>query len=324
MKLKGRTILVLTLLLFGGYAYYDHVQDQKKEAQRIEDSRLLSLNYEQIDGFEIHKGEQKVVVKRDVNGWALAEPLQDGADNEAVEDFIKNIVPEKVLEVAKEDSELDWSLYGLDKPLGTIRFKTSSGEESVFTVSEKRNFEDNAFVRRNQENKVLVVNSLWQSRVQKSANDFRDRRLLRQKIASVDELKLKNEKGLLHIRRVEGQWKSVSPSGAKLDQNKVRELLTALAEAKASEIYGQKERLPSRKSLFTMDLLRDGKSWSADVGQAQDRLIYTKISEYPFQMKMDAGALDKFIKISLNDLKEVEKKQEGTEATPASDQKDEN
>ncbi|MBV2169388.1 MAG: DUF4340 domain-containing protein [Bdellovibrio sp.] len=319
MKIKGRGILVLCLLLFGGYAIYDYFQDQKKEEKNMEQARLLTVNFEQVDSFEIQKGNQKTRLKRTVDGWELVEPLQDLADNSVAEDFVKNVVPERVIEVAKEGEGIDWAVYGLDKPLGTITFKTTAGAQNVFEISEKKNFEDNVFARRDQEAKVLVLNSVWQNRVNKTALDFRDRRFLRHKIASVDELKLKNAKGAWELKRVDGQWTAVGKKEFKLDQNKVREILTAISDAKAAEIFDSKAKLPNLKNLFTLELMISDKKWTAEVGQASDLLIYAKVSEPAFQLKMEAGALDKFIKMTLEDLKEQppKMKEEETQAMTA-------
>ncbi|WII71274.1 DUF4340 domain-containing protein [Bdellovibrio sp. 22V] len=304
MKLKGRSILVLALLLFGGYAYYDYVREQKAADKDMNEARLLTVNFEQVDTFEVQKGDQKIVLKRNVDGWELVEPIKDLADNNAADDFVKNAVPERIIEVAREGKDVDWSLYGLDKPLGKITFKTTSGEQNVFEISEKRNFEENVFARRDGGDKVLVLNSAWQSRVNRTVNDFRDRRFLRNKIASVDEIKLKNAKGTVEVKRVDGKWVA-NKKDVTLDQNKVRELLTAIADAKGAEVIDNKNAVPVLKELFTLSLKIADKTWKAEVGQAKDLLIFAKISEYPFYLKMEAGALDKMIALTLEDLKEA-------------------
>ncbi|KHD87457.1 MAG: hypothetical protein OM95_14295 [Bdellovibrio sp. ArHS] len=306
MKLKGRTILVLCLLVFGGYAYWDYLRDKKSEEKNMEQARLMTLNFEHVDSFEIKKGEQKIVLKRSVDGWELSEPYKDLADNVVADDFVKNVFPERVIEVAREGGDIDWSMYGLDKPLAQITFKTSDGQENVFQISDKKNFEDNTFARRGNENRVLVVNSIWQSRANKTALDFRDRRFFRHKIASVDAIQLKNSKGSFQLKRVEGLWQWVgAPKDYKLDQNKVREALTAISEAKAADILRSDAKIPAGKSLFTMNLQLAEKSWKAEVTQAADLAIYAKVTEPSLQLKMEPGALDKFIKISPDDLKET-------------------
>lgn len=329
MKLKGRTILVLALLLFGGYAVYDYFHSKKTEEQKMEESRLLTVNFEQVDRFEVQKGDQKILLKRTVDGWELQEPLKDLADNTEADDFVKSAVPERILEVAKEGNDIDWALYGLDKPLGKITFTTSAGAQNIFEISEKKNFEENVFARRDQENKVLVINSAWQNRVNKTVLDFRDRRFLRHKIASVDGLKLQNEKGVIELKLGDGKWAAPSKKDLKLDQNKVRDLLSVIASAKAAEILEGKAKASVPKHLFTLDLSMADKKWRAEVRQAKDLLIYAQVSEPDFQMKMEAGALDKLIKMKLDDLKEEppkkeEKKNPNDEQATMAQQKEKN
>lgn len=310
MKLKGRTILVLALLLFGGYAVYDFFHEKKTEEKTIEESRLMTVNFEQVNTFEIQRGDSKIVLKRSVDGWELVEPIQDLADNSVADDFVKNAYPERIIEVAKEGNDINWALYGLDKPYGVVTYKTSAGAQNVFEISDKKNFEENVFARRDHEYKVLLLNSIWQNRVSKTVNDFRDRRFLRQKIAAVDELKLKNEKGLIELKRVDGQWISPSKKELKLDQNKVREILTAIADAKAAEIFPGDAKIKAEKELFTLDLVLADKKWKASVRQAKDLLIYAKVSQPDFQIKMEPGALDKLIRLTLGDLKEAPDKKD--------------
>lgn len=304
MKIKGRTILVLALLLFGGYAVYDYRQDVKQQETAIEESRLMTLNFEQVDRFEIQKADSKISLIRTVDGWELDSPIKDSADNTVADDFVKNVYAERIIEVAKQRTNIDWSVYGLDKPLAKIIFKSTNGQENVFEVSEKTNFESNGFIRRNNENKVLVVNSVWIDRAKKTVLDFRDRRFLRHKIASVDELKLKNAKGLMQIQRTDGKWISAAQKDFKLDQNKVREILNKIAEAKAADILAKDAKIPAGKPLFTLDLTMAEKKWKAEVTQAKDLAIYAQVTEPQFKMKMEPGALDNFISLTLADLKE--------------------
>ncbi|KYG61503.1 hypothetical protein AZI86_17495 [Bdellovibrio bacteriovorus] len=317
MKLKGRTILVLCLLVFGGYAAFDHFQGKLQEDKKMQDSRLMTLNFEQVNEVLIEKGDQKTELKRDVDGWRMEVPLKDSADSEAVDDLVKQAFTESIVEVVKEGEGIDWKLYGLDAPLGTITFKTTDGKQNRYEVSSITNFEDNAFLRRDGENRVLLVNSIWQARTGKAAMEFRDRRLLRHKIASVDEIKLQNAKGLVHLKRQEGVWVIPGKSDFKVDQNQVRSVLTAIADAKAAEILSDPKKGPAVKELFTLNLVLDAKPWAAKVGQAADKKIFAKVTEPDFLMKMEPGAVDNFIEMTIEQFKEKppEKPQFETEKT---------
>lgn len=305
MKLKGRGILVICLLIFGGFAVFDYFRDESKQKATMEASRLMTLNFEHVDEVHLSKDKESVSLKRNVDGWQMLEPVQDAADNEAVDDLVKSSFTERIIEVAKEGSDIDWKLYGLDQPLGTVIFKTTDGKENKFEISGKLNFEDNVFARRNGENQVLVLNSVWQHRIQKPFIEYRDRRLLRHKIASVDDVQLKNKRGLLHVQRTEGRWHVVGRKDFVTDQNKVRALLSTLADARGSQILAAGQKGPVLKSLFTLDLVMDQKKWNAQVGQDSDLGIYAKISDPAQVMRLEPGALDTLLTMTPEDLREV-------------------
>ncbi|MNL52936.1 hypothetical protein D3C87_1761470 [compost metagenome] len=122
----------------------------------------------------------------------------------------------------------------------------------------------------------------------------------------MDQLKLKNEKGLLDISQKEGKWVLTQQPTQALDQNKVREFLQGISEAKGASFIDRKD-LPSGKTLFTLEMLLQDRKWKADVTQAKDMAIYAKISDPSMIMKMEAGAVDSLISASAQDFKELPK-----------------
>lgn len=308
MKLKGRSLLVIALLIFGGYAVYDYMKEQRSEKSKTEQSHLLTINFDQVDSIEIIRGSERVFLKRTVDGWNMESPLKDLADDSAAEDLVKMAAAEKILDVAKEGEGIDWAMYGLDNPAGTITFTNSAGQKNSYKIGSKNNFENNPFARRDEEQRVLVVNTNWLTRMEKPAVEYRDRRFLRHKMAAIDQLKLKNQKGTIELVRKDGQWAVVSSKAVALDQQKVRELIRGIANAKAAQYI--EGALPKAKTLFTLDLKLDGKSWSAQVVQAESKKIYATVSDPQFKLEMEPGALDNLINLTIEDLKEAEPKKE--------------
>lgn len=302
MKVKGRTLLVAALLLFGGYAYYDFKRDQRLEEQRMYETRLMTVEFQQVDKVEIIYGTRTILLQRTVDGWNLEQPLQEPADNTAVEDLIKNTAAERIIDVVKEGDDIDWALFGLDKPMGSVAFVTSAGVRDTFEISEKKNFEDNVYARKNKENRLLLINSIWQNKLQREVIEYRDRRFLKHSIASVDKINLKNSTGHLILERKEGQWGALDRADIKLDQNKVRELLQKISEAQATEFIEGGATAPQLKSLFDLELTMADKTWKANVGQAKDFSIYALVRESEKQMKLAPGALDDLIKLELKNL----------------------
>ncbi|MBO9665398.1 MAG: DUF4340 domain-containing protein [Bdellovibrio sp.] len=302
MRVKGRSLLVIALLLFGGYAVYDYMKEKKAETTQAESAKLLSINFDQVDSIEIDRGSEKIQIKRTVEGWNVESPIKDLGDNNAADDLVKMASSEKILDVAKEGPGIDWSLYGLDQPAGSITFINSAGQKNSFQISNKLNFENNPFARRDNEDRVLVVNSSWQTRVKKTVTEFRDRRFLRAKMASIEDFNLKNQAGRVQISLKDGRWIAPANKDLILDQQKVRELFRGISNAKgASFVEG---KMPALKSLFVLDLKLGDKAWKGEVGQAPSKKIYAKVSDPSLQMEMEPGALDNLISLKIEDLKE--------------------
>jgi hypothetical protein len=241
----------------------------------------------------------------------MEEPLKDSADNDAVDGFIKAAAMERILEVVKEGEDIDWKAFGLDKPRVSFALTVTDGKSDTFEISEKKNFEDNVYARRNGENRLLLLNASWAKKAAKPDVEFRDRRVFRHKIASVDEVKIKNKVGLLHIKMYDGRWKAPLDQKMNLDQNKVRDLLQAIAEAEGA-YYLERKDLPSLKFMMTMDLVMEKESWHADIGQAQDFAIYSDVKAPAYIMKLAPGALDKLLNADYKSLKSDVPSKEGS------------
>ncbi len=311
MKIKGRGILVVCLILFGGGALYDYYSMQKEADKKIQESRVMTLSLEQVHKVEITKApEPAIVLTRGVDGWKLESPIRDWADAQVADSFLSEIYPERILEVAKEGDSINWTEYGLNPPAATITLTDAAGVQNVFHISSKKNFEENIFARKDSENRVLVLTPAWEHRSNKTVLDFRDRRVLRKNIASVDELAIKNDKGSFILRRVDGKWQTPTATVG-LDQNKVRKFLSELADAKADQIFENQKIPAGLKPLMRLDLKLAGHKWSAQVSQSQvDRKIYAAITEPSFLLRLEAGALDELVKKELKSL-EVENEKEG-------------
>ncbi|WP_413584982.1 DUF4340 domain-containing protein [Bdellovibrio sp. HCB274] len=300
-KIKGRGILVMCLLIFGGYALYDFLAQKKADEQKVAEAKLFTMNVDQIDFIEITKDAKVIALRRTVEGWNMEQPLKDQADDSAAEDLIKMTSSEKVMDIAADGGNIDWKVYGLDQPQGSITFANSAGQKTTLHISSKGNFENFPFARRDDDNRVLVVNTNWTARLEKPVVEFRDRRFLRHKIGSIENFHLKNKHGVIQITNKDGKWVSTSDSKVELDQQKVRETFRNISNAKGADYV--EGALPSLKSLFTLDLKLGDKNWQAQVGQATTGKIYSAVSDPKVQMMMEPGALDELIELKIEDLK---------------------
>lgn len=298
---KTSWFAVFVVVLVAGTYYFEVYQSQKSEHAKSEESKIISFPADQIHQVEVENKLGKVLLKRDADGWRLEEPVKDWADNQFTEDFINGLASEKILETAAEGENINWSIYGLEKEISKVVFTNQQGGSQLVLVSEKKNFEGNSFIRKGAENKVLVVSSQWALRSQKAPLDFRDKRIFRGKIGSVEAIHIKSQRDEFELVNKDNKWLSEKHQDLKLDQNKVREVLTSLNEVRASDFLSS---LPASKSKGKIVLKLKDKSWVADIHQAADKSLYAVVADPAFVLKVDPGQMDKFLNMTLMSLRD--------------------
>ncbi|WP_413288569.1 DUF4340 domain-containing protein [Bdellovibrio sp. HCB337] len=298
---KTSWFAIFVAVLVAGTYYVEFYQANKTEQTKAEESKVVSFPAEQIHQIEIENKLGKVLLKRDADGWTLVEPIKDWADNQFTEDFVNGLASEKSIDVAAEGENINWSVYGLDKDVSKVAFTNQQGTSQLITVSDKKNFEGNSFLRRGNENKVLVATSQWALRTQKAPLEFRDKRLFRGKISSVEGIQIKSIKDEFALVQKDNKWISEKHPDLKLDQNKIREVLTSLNEVRASEFLNT---LPASVAKAKIGLKLTDKSWSAEIKQAADKSLYAVVSDPAFILKVDPGQMDKFLGMTLMGLRD--------------------
>lgn len=306
-------LVVAALALVVGVDYYrtrHHFEGDKEQR------RLFDLDVNQVTEIDFIREGKEVLLVRGVEGWDIRQPDRVmNADNEFIQDLLSQLEKEEAIEIAKEGAGIDWKIYGLDAPLATYRFRDSLKKELVFQISKERNFEGNHFLRKNSESKVWVVPSTWYDRAQRGLLDFRDRRFFKKRMASISGVVVRNTHGSFHIENQNNQWVLLSGKQA-LDQNKVRQFLKGIAEAKVSDF--EIEGILAGKALDkNLDLSKWGLqkpkaeiviklgegSWRATVGQNAQFQVFSLVEDPGFIGLMESGAIDDVLRFTENDFK---------------------
>ncbi len=271
----GTWVLVGLVLLSVGYVVYDLESQKASEKTKLEEGRLIKLDKGQISRFEIsvaaagsssHQAgsamKQVVSVDRAKEGWSISSPLSELADQMAVQDYIDGSVSEQSLKVVKEGPQIDWAIYGLDKPIGLLSFQGNSGQVLKIYVSPKKNYEGDSYLRVDGEEKVHLASSTWFTRAEKKPFDFRDKRLLKKSSRQVTSLRVKwapqaKQKSFEMLKK-EDNWKVSSAVLSQLekwkfDQSKISDFVDLLNSAKITE-FSKEGKVGSRDlKLFGLD-----------------------------------------------------------------------
>jgi hypothetical protein len=288
-KNKPVLLLLAAVVLLGGYLAWDFRQEKTQQEKKTKQSFIFGFAPDQVNEVIIENDKQKTVIVKTVDGWMLESPIKDLADNFYTDDFVSRAMKDQWLDVAKEGADVEWKVYGLDKPAGKVSFKSQATQEiKTLEVSLKQNFELNSIARLSGDHRVLIVPSSWGTHISRGPQDFRDKRLFRNKIGAVDQLEFKfgSRQSSYTLSRQDGNWQNVQNPAWILDQNLVREVLSHLAESRVQE---HDIKLNPGKFEFSVIASMADKKW-----QVQGEQL----------VKIEKALLDKFKSFSLASLRD--------------------
>lgn len=319
---RGTWIFAIFVALVAGYAIYDYKSDKIDLEKKSEKSLMLSLKVDQIQQFSIHNESGEIQIQREKEGWRLVKPVQDETNENVVNEFLEGLASEKSSEIAVEGPQMDLSLFGLDSSQGSISLKDNAGVTVRFSIGKGKNFQGDAFVRINDNPQVLVASSTWFAKIQKTANDFLDRRWMRMPAAGTEKMELTRatEKGSEKFQLVkkEDSWISPEHSAWKLDQNKVREILSMLNSSQGLEVIAEPQKPASaeelnkwgfskpraRLKIFVKQGTEEIRTWEGKISAGADKIHRLQTNSPAIIYKISPTDSDKFANLSLDSLRD--------------------
>ncbi len=304
MKSKGTWFLVGFVVLLGLYTYF--VEFKKKEADekaKDQQAKIFQLEKEQVTNIELQTETDKIILEKSPEGWSMTSPIQDAASNETVETFLNDLIAEKSDRVAVEGDNIDWKEYGLENPKGKVTLKDNTGATTTVAVSGQKDFNGNFFLRRNQENQVLVGGYAWLSRTSKVSTEFRETKIFRHLGSTIESVKIKNANGPVELVNKDAKWLVSGHPDWTIDQDKVREMTTGLGNLKSIEFLGEPvaskfKQYGLDKPEVSIEVKLSGKeeTWSVNIAKTKDSIYYGVVSNPNLIVKLDGFESDKFFK----------------------------
>lgn len=308
---RGVLILLGLAVALGGYLAWDLNSEKKETARKEEQAVLFPFVADQVNELKIERKDLTMRITRSEDGWRIVEPINDQADNDYTDDVVTRLVQEKSIDVAKQGPEIDAKVFGFDEPAGTLTLVTQAGESKSYEVSNKTNFEQNAFIREKGGDKVLVAAGTWPLSVGRGPLDFRNKKMFRGRIAAVDQLDIRNQFGVTRLVSKEGVWTVSDQPEWEIDQNRVREILSMINETRVDDFIldraprpDEKAKLGLTKPAVTIRALVGEEAWTAEFGRSKEGLPHVHVSSPEFVLRMDSAGYQKFDQIEAVDLRD--------------------
>jgi hypothetical protein len=204
------------------------------------------------------------VVKKD-DGWRLLKPVEERADDKAVQDLLAQIGNLRALRIAAYPLK-ELPPFGLDSPAAVVTIKlTGNGKpaEHVIRVGKVADGTDR-FAQVDGQPVAAVLPAALAERLLAGPLAFRDRNLAR--FADADKARLERGPRQAVFARVDGTWKLTEPLQGDADQDQLDDFINSLAKLRADALVAEK---PGPEELKKYGLDRPEARWRLESGDKE-------------------------------------------------------
>lgn len=323
-----KTALVLVVLLagLGGLATWDEWKTKQEEKGKETENKLLSLKPDDIAGLTLYYrpdadigGEKNATTPSDATKiteltvklvdakWMLTSPVAAIADQQTVQDVIKNILDYKYEKEVTSGKD-QWNQYGLNEPRRKLTLTTKDGKTAVFFVGNNAPVGYSVYVAVGDSDKVYTGSQYVATSTAKTLFDFRDKKVIpvnTSELATVELLHGKDKP--LTLTRTDGKWTITAPEVADADTTQVNNFLDDVSGLRAAEFIDapSKEQTAAfaKGKLFAEIIFTPSKGDKQDLKVAYIKdALYASVDPSKQLIKLGEDAKGKLNK-SVNDLR---------------------
>jgi Domain of unknown function (DUF4340) len=175
-----------------------------QDAGDFRDRRLTDLSPDQVDRVIIRRQGGEIELSREAASWKIVKPLHALADERKVDDLLKQLLSQRIVEFVAEDSG-DLSIYGIAEGRDEITFY-AEGSDSPQTLRLGTDKSGNLFGQFTARNSVYRLSPEMLRLLQVSPQVLRDRRLLPLNLDVVDLIRIRTPSREFSLRREGDGW----------------------------------------------------------------------------------------------------------------------
>ncbi len=261
MKFKTNAVIGLIFLALLAFVYFYEIKGGEERRQEAEKSKqLFAFQDGEAQRLELLRGSDALVLDKGASGWNLSAPMTDGADQEAVERYLRNLREserEKVIVDSAAATAEEAAQYGLDAPRLRVRLQTEDGTERVVAFGSDSPTDSFTYAQLQGDNPEIFAVRAWRfDNFDKRAFDLRDRRVLAFAKDEVVQVQRWGAGGAAVLARAEPGWQLREPVAAraaadavdglldKIDQAEIEAFVAEDPDADALAAYGLGESAP--------------------------------------------------------------------------------
>lgn len=282
---RSTGIMVVLVALLAGYTYYEYKNAAEDAEIEKGERRIFHLLRDDLEEINLEVNGTETVIRRDGAGWKVTKPVEDVAEQSAVEGFLYTLLTQKGKEFQDEKNP-NWASFGLDAAKMKVAIKGKGKTESMLVG--KNAFDGRFYIR--------VGDDLWMGDIglaqllEREPNSFRTRRVyrgpedVREVEIHLDYAGMKENYALKRTAGDKTEWTMTPDPGFPLDSMKIQAWVQKLAGVTGTDFVSE---IPKGLPSMTAKL----GEWTITFSQDTDGGVYITSNKNPFVYKTAASAL---------------------------------
>ena len=247
MGLKTNLVISLIFAALLGFVYFYEIRGGQQRQDEAERSRqLLDFSDHEARRLTIDRGDTVTVLEKGEDSWRLTSPVVTGADEQAVERYLRNLRETEVEGDPLQDSAAvaadagRLADYGLERPRLKVLLELAGESAAVFDTlrfGDDTPTERFTYLQRSGDNPEVLRVRAWRfDNLDKGAFDLRDRQLLAFDQDEVKGLRLDRSGEVVELSLQESGWHLDLPLSREADDDEVDGILSRLRNAEVSQV----------------------------------------------------------------------------------------
>lgn len=267
-----RSTLVLFAVLIGllGYIYF---YEMKRPAPNTEPAKqkVFAVAADTIEELEVKSAAgERTVLKKSGGTWAIAEPLQTGADETEATGIVTNLASMEIQRVVDE-APADLAQFGLASPRFEVAFGAAGRKDRQrLQLGDKTATGGELYAKLPTTKRVFLVSAFLETTFNRSTFDLREKTVLKFERDKVDALTIASAGAPLAFAKKATQWAITGPPALRADLTAVEGLIGRLQTLQMKSIVASDV---ADKDLAKYGL--DTPAWIATVGAGSARASLT-------------------------------------------------
>jgi hypothetical protein len=233
MYQRKSLLMLVVLLILGGYIYFVEVPREQKET---EGKKLVVLDKDAIAEIALTYPERAVTLKKTEAGkWRITQPVEADADESTVNNLISSVVDAEVKRTLDEVPQ-DLTVYGLNVPVVKMKLTLKDGKSlPLVSLGKDTPVGFSVYAQKEGEQKILLVPQTLRMGLTKEVKDLRDRTVLTFTDDEVKKVEIRAADNEIVLNKADGSWRLEKPTSAKADDAEVRTFLANLRSIRAQD-----------------------------------------------------------------------------------------